>query len=170
MIRKYRNFTPVVPESAYIDDSSVLIGDVTLGERVTVWCNATLRGDFGSIAIEEGSNVQDNAVFHTDLNTEIHIGKNVSIGHGAIVHGATVGDGSLIGMGAILLDGAVIGKNCIIGAGALVAGNKVIPDGSLVVGVPGKIVRETTPEEIAANLHNAGDYEERRVLYKAQEK
>lgn len=168
MIRAYDGNTPKIPASAYVDPTAAVIGQVELGEKVSIWCNVTLRGDFGPIFIGNNSNVQDNSVFHTDLGSSIHIGEGVSIGHGAIIHGADIGDNTLIGMGAIILDGAKIGKNCLIGAGALVAGSKVIPDGSLVLGLPGKVVRPTTEAEIVHTKENAQDYELRRQLYKAQ--
>lgn len=169
MIRKFNDKKPIVDESCYIDPSAQIIGDVKLDKNVSIWCNVSIRGDFGSIEIGQDSNVQDNSVFHTDLGSSIKIGKGVSVGHGAIVHGAEIGDNSLIGMGAIVLDGAKIGKNCIIGAGALVAGSKIIPDNSLVVGLPGKVAREVTAEELAHTKENAQDYNKRRLIYKEQE-
>ena len=121
-----------------------VVGDVTLGENVGIWYNAVVRGDTGSIFIDDNSNVQDNSTLHTDEGHSIHIGKGVSIGHNAVVHGCTIGDNTVVGMGSILLSGAVVGKNCIIGAGALVTGKMVIPDNSMAFGNPAKVVRQLT--------------------------
>jgi len=129
----------------YIVDSAKVIGDVTLGDNVSVWYGAVIRGDEGKITIGDNTNVQDNCVLHADGSLEI--GSNVTIGHGAVVHCSKIGNWSLIGMNATILQGAVIGKNCIIGAGSLITPNKQIPDNSVVMGVPGKVVREITDEE-----------------------
>lgn len=146
--------TPKAAPSARGARNISLIGDVTIGENVTLWYGAVLRGDNGTIVVGDNSNIQDNAVLH---NSAI-LGKNVTVGHGAIVHGCTVGDNTLIGMGATILTGAVIGEGCIIGAGALVTERKVIPPRSLVVGVPGRIIRQLTDEDVANNVHNAEHY------------
>ena len=138
----------------YIAKNATVVGDVELGENVSIWYGAVLRGDSGRITLGEGTNVQDNSVLH-DKTT---VGKNCTIGHGAIVHGCTVGDNSLIGMGAILLNGAVIGNNCIVGAGALVTGKLNAPDGSLVLGNPAKVVKNLTGEQIRGNTENAAHY------------
>lgn len=144
--------------SVYVAEGAVVLGDVTIGEESSVWFNAVVRGDEDSIRIGRRSNVQDNAVIHTDPGHQVVIGDDVTIGHGAIVHGCTVGSGTLIGMGAVVLNGARIGKNCIIGAGALVTQNKEIPDGSVAFGSPAKVVHANTPEGIAENLRNARVY------------
>ena len=148
----------MISEKAYITKTAVIEGDVTIGDNVSVWYGAVLRGDLAPISVGNGSNVQENAVIHVDKNFPIKIGKGVTIGHGAIIHGCTIDDNSLIGMGAIVLNGAKIGKNCIIGAGALVTGNTEIPDGSLVIGSPAKVKREVTEAEIKANQENAEEY------------
>ncbi len=148
----------MISEKAYITKTAVIEGDVTVEENVSIWYGAVLRGDLAPIYVGEGSNVQENCTLHVDRNCPVKIGKGVTIGHGAIIHGCTVGDNSLIGMGAIVLNGAVIGKNCIIGAGALVTGGTQIPDNSLVIGSPGKVKREVTEAEIAANKENAEEY------------
>ena len=135
-----------------------VVGDVTLGDNVGIWYNAVVRGDTGSIFIDDNSNVQDNSTLHTDEGHSIHIGKGVSIGHNAVVHGCTVGDNTVVGMGSIILSGAVVGKNCIIGAGALVTGKMVIPDNSMAFGNPAKVVRQLTAEEVEDNRHNAQHY------------
>jgi len=144
----------------FIAPGAIVLGDVTLGKDVGIWYHATVRGDRSSIVIGEGSNVQDNAVVHVDAEHAVWIGKNVTIGHSAVIHGCEIGDNSLIGMGAIIMNGARIGKNCIVGAGALVTQNTQIPDNSLVLGNPAKIKRTVTEEEIASNLRNAHCYVE----------
>ena len=142
----------------YLAPGAQVVGDVTLGENVGIWYNAVVRGDTGSIFIGDNSNVQDNSTLHTDEGHPIHIGKGVSIGHNAVVHGCTVGDNTVVGMGSIILSGAVVGKNCIIGAGALVTGKMVIPDNSMAFGNPAKVVRQLTEEEVEDNRHNAEHY------------
>ncbi|MBQ1290274.1 MAG: gamma carbonic anhydrase family protein [Lachnospiraceae bacterium] len=133
------------------------VGDVEIGENASVWYNATLRGD-SPLRIGARTNIQDNAVLHAEPGHEVHVGEDVSIGHGAIVHGCRVGSNTLIGMGAIILNDAVIGSNCLIGAGALVTQGKVIPDGSLVIGSPAVVKRALNEEEIAAIRENAVEY------------
>lgn len=137
---------PVVGKGAYIARTAVVIGDVTLGERSSVWYNAVLRGDINRIEVGRFSNIQDNSVIHLADDFPCIIGEWVTVGHSAIVHACTIGDESLIGMGATVLDGAVIGKQCIIGAGAVVTAGTVVPDGSMVLGTPGKIVKALSPE------------------------
>jgi gamma-carbonic anhydrase len=138
---------PVLAEDAYVAPGAFLAGDVTLRSRASVWPSASLRADIAPIVIGEESNVQDNAVIHVATGLGVSVGKRVTIGHGAIVHACTIGDESLIGMGAIILDGAMIGERCLIGAHATVLMNTVIPPGSMVVGSPARIVRTLTPEE-----------------------
>lgn len=135
-----------------------VVGDVTLGENVGIWYNAVVRGDTGSIFIDDNSNVQDNSTLHTDAGHSVHIGKGVSVGHNAVVHGCTIGDNTVVGMGSILLSGAVVGRNCIIGAGALVTGKMVIPDNSVAVGSPAKVIHQVTEDEIVENRKNAEHY------------
>lgn len=135
-----------------------VVGDVTLGDNVGIWYNAVVRGDTGSIFIDDNSNVQDNSTLHTDAGHSVHIGKGVSVGHNAVVHGCTIGDNTVVGMGSILLSGAVVGRNCIIGAGALVTGKMVIPDNSVAVGSPAKVIRQMTEDEIVENRKNAEHY------------
>ena len=127
-----------------ICDGAYVVGDVTLGKGVSVWYNATIRGDGGAISIGENTNVQDGAVIHA----ETVVGANCTIGHNAIVHGCTIGDNCMVGMGAIVLTGAVIGDNCLIGAGAMVTGKMNAPEGSLILGSPAKVVKEVTPEQL----------------------
>ena len=155
--------TPEIHPEARIAENAAIIGEVTLGAGASVWYGAVLRGDAGFIRIGENSNVQDCCCLHGAKNTAV--GKNVTIGHGAIVHGCTVEDNCLIGMGATILDGAVIGEGSIIGAGALVGEGKVIPPRSLVVGVPGKVIREVSDEQFEGILKNAALYVEEGKLY-----
>ena len=138
----------------WVAPNATIIGDVTLEKNSSIWFNATLRGDIENIHIGEGSNVQDGSVLHTDPGYPLKIGKNVTVGHMVMLHGCTIGDNSLIGIGAVILNNAKIGKNCIIGAKALITENKEIPDNSLVIGSPGKVVREVTDEEKKAVLEN----------------
>ncbi len=144
----------------FIARGGIVRGDVTLGKNTSVWYNAVIRGDEAPIVIGKNSNVQDCAVIHVDLDAPVSIGDDVTIGHGAVVHGCTIGDNTVIGMGATILNGAVIGRDCIIGAGSLVPGGKVIPDGMMAFGNPVKIIREVTEEEKRHNLLNAAVYVE----------
>ena len=144
----------------FIAPGAYVGGDVTLGNQIGIWYNAVVRGDSGSITIGDKSNIQDNCTIHTDPGYNVVIGKKVTIGHNAIVHGCTIGDNTIVGMGSILLNGAVIGKNCIIGAGALVTGKTVIPDNSLAFGNPAKVIRQLTDDEIESNHKNALHYVE----------
>lgn len=142
----------------YLAPGAHVVGDVTLGDNVGIWYNAVVRGDTGSIFIDDNSNVQDNSTLHTDAGHSVYIGKGVSVGHNAVVHGCTIGDNTVVGMGSILLSGAVVGRNCIIGAGALVTGKMVIPDNSVAVGSPAKVIHQMTEDEIVENRKNAEHY------------
>lgn len=147
-LEPYEGQMPQVAESAFVHDSAVLIGAVQVGENATVWPNVTLRGDDGAIVIGENTSVQDGAVVHsTEGLSEVSIGPRVTVGHNAIIHGATIGADCIIGMGAIILDNAEIGEGCLVGAGALVTQRSVIPPGSLVLGSPAKVVRPLKEEE-----------------------
>lgn len=148
----------VIHEKCYIAEEAVVKGQVDIGEETSIWYHATVRGDTEAISMGKGTNIQDNAVVHVGRGYPVRIGDYVTIGHSAIVHGCTVGDNTLIGMGAIVLNGASIGKNCIIGAGALVTQGMQIPDGSLAFGNPAKIQRTLTEEEIEHNRKNALEY------------
>ncbi|WFE92228.1 gamma carbonic anhydrase family protein [Roseibium porphyridii] len=151
---------PSFPESEayWVAPTAVLIGDIRLSEEASVWFGAILRGDNEPISVGERSNVQDGCVFHTDMGFPLTVGADCTIGHNAILHGCTIKDNSLIGMGATVLNGAIIGSNCIIGANALIGEGKVIPDNSLVVGIPGKVVRELPPEAAADITKSAEGY------------
>ncbi len=141
-------------KTVYIAPDAVVTGDVALADRVNIWYGAVLRGDSGTITVGEGTNIQDKCILHE----KTALGKNCTVGHGAIVHGCTIGDNTMVGMGAIVLTGAVIGNDCIIGAGAVVTGKTVAPDGSLLLGSPAKVVKSVTPEQIEENRHSAEHY------------
>ena len=167
MIKSFKNKSPIIPSSCYISESVDIIGDVELGEHVSIWFGTVVRGDMHSIKIGERSNIQDNSVIHvtTDISPTT-IGKEVTIGHNAIVHGATIKDRCLIGMGSIIMDDAIVGEGSIIGAGAVVPPNMEIPPRSLVVGLPGKIVRQTTDEEFEMIIERAQHYIDFALEYK----
>jgi len=158
IIRSWKEYTPQIHPTARLAENVTVIGDVHLCENTNIWYGTVLRGDSGPMRIGAGSNVQDNCVLHCEFDGSLTVGQNVTVGHGAILHGCTVEDNCLIGMGATVLDRAIIGEGSIIGAGALVSAGKVIPPHSLVVGVPGKVVRELTEAELAHNLSNARHY------------
>ena len=160
------NFKPIeTDENVLVMPGAVVCGDVTVGEGTAFWFNSVCRAELQPIKIGKRCNIQDCAVIH-NLCT---LGDDVSVGHGAIVHGCTVGDNTLVGMGAIVLNGAVVGRDCIIAAGALVTQGAVIPDGSMVMGAPGKVRRPLTPEEVASNAAAAAGYRRESQLYKAGE-
>ena len=143
---------------AYIAENAVVKGNIMLGKDSSVWYHTTIRTDDTEIWIGKETNIQDNCVLHVDKGQRMIIGNRITIGDGAIVHCKEIGDGTLVGMGAILLSGASVGKGCIIGAGALVTQNMIVPDHSMVIGIPGKIIRKTTEEERQSNLSNACHY------------
>lgn len=150
--------SPAIDPSAFIAAGARVIGAVALGEGSSVWYNAVLRADGDTITIGAGSNLQDSVSVHVDRGSPVRLGENVSVGHNAVVHGCTIGDGSLIGMGAVVLNGAVIGDGCLVAAGAVVLEDTVIPSGSLVAGVPAKVRRELSTEEREGILRNADAY------------
>ena len=160
------NLTPQVAASAWVADNAQVIGDVSLGEGASVWFGATLRGDSAPIVVGAGSNIQDGSVLHADEGLPLTIGDNVTVGHQVMLHGCTVGDESLIGIGAIVLNGAKIGKNCLVGAGSLVTEGKQFPDGSMVMGSPAKVVRQLTPEQIEGLRQSAKHYTENAARYR----
>lgn len=157
---------PEIHESVFVAPTATVVGNVRIGARSSVFFGAVIRSELDEIVIGEGTNIQDNCVVHIERGIPVHVGNGCTIGHSAIVHSCTVGDNTLVGMGAIILNGAVVGKNCIIGAGALIPQNAVIPDGSLVVGMPGKVRRSVTEEEIATNRASAKMYMEEATEYK----
>ena len=150
--------TPQVDSTAWIADSAQVMGHVTLGPDASVWFGCVLRGDTESMTIGEGSNIQDLTVMHADHGLPLTIGKHVTVGHKVMLHGCTIGDESLIGIGAVVLNGARIGKNCLVGAGALVTEGKEFPDGSMIIGSPAKAVRELSPEHIEGLRQSARHY------------
>ncbi|TXT36679.1 MAG: Transferase hexapeptide protein [Comamonadaceae bacterium] len=140
--------SPTVAESAWVADSAEVIGDVVLGNDVSIWFGVVVRGDTSAIRIGARTNIQDLSVLHSDVGIPLTIGAGVTVGHKAMLHGCTVGDDSLIGIGAVVLNGAKIGKGCLVGAGALVTEGKEFPDGSMIIGSPAKVVRQLTPEQL----------------------
>jgi carbonic anhydrase/acetyltransferase-like protein (isoleucine patch superfamily) len=159
-------FVPNIATSAYIAPGATVIGKVALGEYVSVWFGATLRGDNELIRIGAHSNVQEGTVMHTDMGSPLTVGERVTIGHQAMLHGCTVGDGSLIGIQAVVLNDAVIGRNCLVAAGAVVTERKVFPDRSLILGAPAKLTRLLSDEEIAQLLASAEHYAQRGAHFK----
>ena len=161
---RYRGHEPVIPASAFVADTASVIGRVFLGEDTSVWPGAVIRADSEPIAIGDGSNVQDNAVLHVDPGVPMTIGRRVTVGHQVMLHGCTIGDGSLIGIQAIVLNHAVIGQYCLVAAGAIITERKTYPDRSLIMGAPAKVVRELRRRhrDAAARLR---DVSLRRGLY-----
>lgn len=160
--------TPQIDENAWVAPNASVIGRVRIAADASVWFGAVLRGDIDDIVLGERSNLQDNAVIHTDAGKPTTVGADVSIGHGAVVHGCVVEDGCLVGMNATLLNGAVVGANSLVAAGALVLEGTVVPPRSLVAGVPAKVRRELSDEEIAGLLDNAARYVPRAKRYAEQ--
>ncbi len=160
MIYALDDILPEIDADSWVAPNANVIGRVTLRAGASVWFGATLRGDNERITLGEGSNVQENCTLHTDMGFPLTIGRNCTIGHAAILHGCTIGDESLVGMGAVVLNGARIGRNCLIGAGALVTEGKEIPDGSLVMGSPGRVVRDLDAAARAKLRESALGYQE----------
>jgi len=159
---------PQVHPSVFVAPGAIVVGKVELHENSSIWFNVSLRGDNDLIVLGEGSNIQEGSVLHTDTGHPLTIGKRVTVGHQAMLHGCTIGDESLIGMQAILLNGSQVGRHCIIGAGALVTGNTVIPEGSMVLGSPAKVVRPLKPEEIEMIRQAAAGYVDRAKLFNTE--
>ncbi len=157
---------PTLADSAWIADSAIVIGNVTMHENASLWFGAVARGDTSFITIGKNSNVQDNSVLHADEGIPLIIGDNVTIGHQVMLHGCTVGDGSLIGIGAIVLNNAKIGKNCLVGAGALVTEGKEFPDGSMIIGSPAKAVKQLTDAQIEGLKTSAQHYVDNAARYR----
>ena len=149
---------PEVAASAWVADSAEVMGNVQLAEDASIWFGAVLRSDCESITIGEGSNIQDASVLHADLGQPLVVGRHVTVGHQVMLHGCTIGDESLIGIGAVVLNGAKIGRNCLVGAGALITEGKEFPDGSMIIGSPAKAVRQLTPEQIEGLRRSAQHY------------
>jgi len=159
---------PRIDETAYLTDSATVIGDVTLKANASIWYGVTLRGDTEPIVIGANSNIQEGTVLHTDKGFPLTVGDNVTVGHQAMLHGCTIGDGSLIGIQAVVLNGAKIGRNCLVGAGALVTEGKESPDNSLIIGSPAKAVRTLSDEQLAGLQKSADMYVQRAKHYRAQ--
>lgn len=158
---------PQMHASAWVAETADVIGAVELGQDASVWFGTVIRGDTETIRIGAGSNIQDNSVLHADHGMPLSIGENVTVGHQVMLHGCTIGDGSLIGIGAVVLNGARIGKNCLVGAGSLVTEGKEFPDGTMIMGTPAKVVRELTPEQIQGLEKSAAHYVENAKRYRA---
>lgn len=158
MIIKLEELTPKLSGDVWIADNAAVVGDVEMMEDTSVWYSASVRGDAGKIVIGKGSNIQDNSVIHVKPGNDTIIGEYTTIGHNVILHGCTIGNNVVIGMGAIILNGAKIGDNSIIGAGALVTENKEIPANTIAFGNPAKIIRKVTEQEIEQNMANAIEY------------
>jgi len=166
-IYKLGDHAPVIHPTAWVAPEATVIGKVTLAEGASVWPGAVLRGDNEPITIGDDSNVQDNAVLHADPGLPIRVGKGVTIGHQVMLHSCIIGDGTLIGIAAVVLNNAVIGTDCLVGAGAVVIENKSFPDRAVIFGSPAKAVREVTEDNIARMRYSADNYVERGIQYKA---
>ena len=149
---------PQVAASAWVADSAQVMGNVVLGEDASVWFGTVVRGDTESITIGAGSNIQDASVLHADFGKPLVVGERVTVGHQVMLHGCTIGDESLIGIGAVVLNGAKIGKHCLVGAGALVTEGKEFPDGSMIIGSPARAIKTLSPEQIAGLRRSAEHY------------
>lgn len=158
--------SPATSANYYVAPGAMVIGDVRIGLDVSIWFNVVIRGDNDSVNIGEGSNIQELSVLHVDPGYPIKIGRRVTVGHKAMLHGCTIGDGSLIGMNAVVLNGAVIGKNCLIGANALVKEGMQVPDGSLVLGSPGKIVKQLDEKGLSMIASAAQHYIDKIPVYR----
>lgn len=166
MIYQLDDRTPTFEGDYFVAQNAAVIGSVVMGHNSSVWFSVTLRGDNDLITLGENVNVQDGSVVHTDGGIGVTLERNVSVGHLVMLHGCTVRENSLVGIGAIVLNRAEVGPNCLVGAGTLIPEGKVIPEGSLVLGVPGKVIRRLTPEEIANNTWIAEHYVERAAYYR----
>jgi carbonic anhydrase/acetyltransferase-like protein (isoleucine patch superfamily) len=158
---------PRIAESAWVADSAQVIGTVDLAEETSVWFGAVLRGDTELLTVGRGSNIQEGSVVHADVGFPVVIGENVTVGHQVMLHGCTIGDGSLVGIKAVVLNGAKIGKNCLVGAGALVTEGKEFPDGSMILGVPAKAVKQLTEAQIEGLRQSAEHYKGNARRFKA---
>ena|SRR5450830_632300 len=157
-IYELEGMAPQISDTAWVADSAQVMGDVVLAEDASVWFGAVIRGDMDHIRIGKRTNIQDLSVLHADVGMPLTLGDDVTVGHQVMLHGCTIGDGSLIGIGAIVLNGAKIGKGCLMGAGSLVTEGKEFPDGSMIIGSPAKAVRQLTPEQLEGLLHSAEHY------------
>jgi carbonic anhydrase/acetyltransferase-like protein (isoleucine patch superfamily) len=167
MIYQFEDRVPSLPEEFYVADSASVIGDVTLRNQASIWFGAVLRGDIEPIIVGERSNIQDNSVAHTSRNQPVILGDDVTVGHKVTLHGCTIGNNCLIGMGSILLDGCEIGDNCIIGAGSIIGMGKKIPPGSLAVGSPARVIRKLGEEDLVNIRGFAARYVALQIRYRA---
>ena len=159
--------TPQIDDSAWVADSAQVIGQVKLGKDASIWFGTVLRGDSDLITVGEGSNIQDASVLHADAGVPLTVGCNVTVGHQVMLHGCTIGEESLIGIGAVVLNGAKIGKNCLVGAGSLVTEGKEFPDGSMILGSPAKVVKQLSAEQIEGLRRSARHYVENAQRFKS---
>lgn len=159
-IHQLDDLVPQVADSAWVAQNAQVVGDVIIGEGASVWFGVTVRGDTDTITIGAGTNIQDGSVLHADHDVPLTIGRDVTVGHQVMLHGCSIGDESLIGIGAIVLNGARIGRNCLVGAGSLVTEGKEFPDGSMIIGSPAKVVRQLTEEQIEGLRRSAQHYRE----------
>jgi carbonic anhydrase/acetyltransferase-like protein (isoleucine patch superfamily) len=157
-IYEFEGVAPSIAESAWVADSAQVMGDVTLADDANVWFGVVMRGDTAPIKVGRGSNIQDQSVLHADQGMPCTVGEGVTVGHQVMLHGCTVGDHSLIGIGAVVLNGAKIGRECLVGAGSLVTEGKEFPDGSMILGSPARVVRQLTPEQIEGLRQSAQHY------------
>ena len=167
-IYELNQVSPTIAESAWVADSAQVMGRVDLAADTSIWFGVVIRGDTESISIGEGSNIQDGSVLHADIGQSLRVGKHVTVGHKVMLHGCTIGDESLIGIGAIVLNGAKIGKNCLVGAGSLVTEGKEFPDGSMIMGTPAKVVRTLSPEQMEGLRLSAKHYIENAQRFKSE--
>ncbi len=161
------SLVPDIADSAWVAENAQVMGDVHMAADSSVWFSSVVRGDTATIRIGEGTNIQDGSVLHADVGTPLTIGKHVTVGHMVQLHGCTIGDESLIGIGAVVLNNAKIGKNCLVGAGSLVTEGKEFPDGSMIMGTPAKVVRQLTPEQIEGLRRSAQHYVANKNRFKA---
>ncbi len=169
MLVPFNEIHPNVAQALFIAPNATIVGDVTFEADTTVWYSATLRGDMAPITIGHGTNIQDNAVIHVNHGMPTHLGENITVGHGAILHACTIGSRSLIGMGAIVLDGATLGEDTLVAAGTVVPPNRSYPPRSLLIGSPARVARELTNEELKGMAENIAHYIELGGIFKLQE-
>lgn len=167
-IYQFADHKPDIDPSAFVAAEATVIGDVVLRANSSVWHGAIIRADNATITVGEGSNIQDGAVLHADEGCPLTIGDHVTVGHQAMLHGCTIGEGTLVGIQAVVLNNAIIGKNCLIGAGAVVTEGKEFPDNSLIVGAPGRLVRQMSPEQVVKVRHNAEHYAAHQKEYRGK--
>jgi carbonic anhydrase/acetyltransferase-like protein (isoleucine patch superfamily) len=165
MIKDFNGKKPLIDKTCYISESVDIIGEVVIEKDANIWFGARLRGDMNRIYVGENTNIQENSVVHVDFHCETNIGKNVTIGHGAIIHGCTISENVLVGMGSIILNGAKISRNTIIGAGSLIPQGKEFEEGVLILGSPAKVIRKLTDEEIESIQKSVNNYVELSKIY-----